>query len=57
MEFGSSESSEELATAGSRENPVEFVHCQCRYTMFVSFVALKHNIQSDALCKSPAFSL
>ena len=24
-------SSEELATAGSRENPVEFVHCQCMF--------------------------
>ena len=35
MEFGSSESSEELATAGLLENSVEFVHCQCRYTMFV----------------------
>ena len=48
MEFGSSESSEELATAGSRQNPVEFVHCQCRYTP--SFVALQNNIQTDALC-------
>ena len=35
MEYGSSESSEELAAAGSRENQVEFIDCQCGYTMFV----------------------
>ena len=35
-----------------------FITSVCRYTMFVHrSVALKNNIQTDALCKSLVFSL